>query len=52
MTPLPLPPDPPPLFQDLQVEPEEAHSILRPQKDERYGFGFALSPYRGCGHVM
>jgi DNA repair photolyase len=38
------------LFRDLQVEPEEAHSILRPQRDERYGFGFALSPYRGCGH--
>jgi DNA repair photolyase len=34
----------------LVVEPEEARSILRPQKDERYGFGFALSPYRGCGH--
>jgi DNA repair photolyase len=50
MTPLPLPPDPPPLFQDLLVEPEEARSLLRPQKDERYGFGFALSPYRGCGH--
>ena len=38
------------LFRDLQVEPEEARSILRPQRDERYGFGFALSPYRGCGH--
>jgi len=38
------------LFQDLLVEPEEAHSILRPQRDGRYGFGFALSPYRGCGH--
>jgi len=38
------------LFRDLQVEPEEAHSILRPQRDARYGFGFALSPYRGCGH--
>ena len=38
------------LFRDLQVEPEEARSILRPQKDERYGFGFALSPYRGCEH--
>lgn len=50
MTPLLPPPDPPPLFQDLLVEPEEARSILRPQKDERYGFGFALSPYRGCGH--
>ncbi|WP_306600087.1 radical SAM protein [Geothrix sp. 21YS21S-2] len=38
------------LFHDLQVEPEEARSILRPQKDDRYGFGFALSPYRGCEH--
>lgn len=50
MTPLPLPSDPPFLFKDLLVEPEEARSILRPQKDARYGFGFALSPYRGCGH--
>ena len=50
MTPLLPPLDPPPLFQGLLVEPEEARSILRPQKDERYGFGFALSPYRGCGH--
>jgi DNA repair photolyase len=50
MLPLPRPSDPQPLFQDLLVEPEEARSILRPQKDERYGFGFALSPYRGCGH--
>jgi DNA repair photolyase len=50
VTPLPLPSDPPPLFQNLLVEPEEARSILRPQKDDRYGFGFALSPYRGCGH--
>ena len=40
----------PALFHDLLVEPEEAQSILRPQRDERYGFGFALSPYRGCGH--
>jgi DNA repair photolyase len=39
------------LFRDLQVEPEEARSILRPQKDDRYGFGFALSPYRGCEHA-
>jgi DNA repair photolyase len=45
-----MPLDPPPLFRDLQVEPEEARSILRPQKDDRYGFGFALSPYRGCAH--
>lgn len=50
MTLLPLPTDGPALFRDLAVEPEEARSILRPQKDERYGFGFALSPYRGCGH--
>ncbi len=40
----------PSLFRDLRVEPEEARSILRPQRDERYGFGFALSPYRGCAH--
>ena len=50
MTPLQLPSEPPLLFKGLRVEPEEARSILRPQKDERYGFGFALSPYRGCGH--
>ena len=41
---------PPVLFQDLKVEPEEAKSILRPQRDDRYGFGYALSPYRGCEH--
>jgi len=40
----------PRLFQDLRIEPEEARSILRPQNDEYLGFGFALSPYRGCGH--
>ena len=34
----------------LKVLPEEAKSILRPQKDERYGFGFSLNPYRGCGN--
>lgn len=34
----------------MDVEPEEARSILRPQKDERYGFGFSLNPYRGCAH--
>lgn len=50
MTSLLPPSDPPPLFQGLLVEPEEARSILRPQKDERYGFGFAISPYRGCSH--
>jgi len=38
------------LFQDFQVEPEEAKSILRPQKDARYGWGFSLNPYRGCSH--
>jgi DNA repair photolyase len=45
-----MPSDPPSLFHNLLVEPEEARSILRPQKDERYGLGFALSPYRGCAH--
>ncbi|WLT29952.1 radical SAM protein [Geothrix sp. PMB-07] len=50
MTFLPSTLAPPSLFKDLLVEPEEARTILRPQKDERYGFGFALSPYRGCGH--
>lgn len=34
----------------FKVEPESARSILRPQRDERLGFGFALSPYRGCAH--
>lgn len=38
------------LFGDLAVEPEEARSILRPQRSEEYGFGFSLSPYRGCAH--
>jgi DNA repair photolyase len=47
---LTMPSDPPSLFHNLLVEPEEARSILRPQKDDRYGFGFALSPYRGCAH--
>ncbi|MDR0498430.1 MAG: radical SAM protein [Holophagales bacterium] len=37
-------------FHGVEVLPEEARSILRPQKDERYGFGFSLNPYRGCGH--
>jgi DNA repair photolyase len=40
----------PSMFHDQAVEPEEARSILRPQRDNRYGFGYALSPYRGCGH--
>ncbi len=47
---LTLPGVPPRLFRDLQVEPEEARSILRAQKDERYGWGFSLNPYRGCSH--
>lgn len=34
----------------LEVDPEDARSILRPQKDERYGFGYSLNPYRGCSH--
>ncbi len=38
------------LFRDFQVEPEEAKSILRRQKDARYGWGFSLNPYRGCSH--
>lgn len=50
MTSLRLPVEAPPLFRDLRVEPEEARSILRPQRDERDGPGFALSPYRGCAH--
>lgn len=35
----------------LEVDPEEARSILRPQKDARYGFGYSLNPYRGCAHA-
>ncbi len=42
--------EPTSLFRDFQVEPEEAKSILRPQKDARYGWGFSLNPYRGCSH--
>ena len=38
------------LFREFQVEPEEAKSILRHQKDARYGWGFSLNPYRGCSH--
>lgn len=34
----------------LEIEPEDAKSVLRPQKDERYGFGYSLNPYRGCSH--
>jgi len=37
-------------FGGATVLPEEAKSILRPQKDERLGFGFSLNPYRGCMH--
>lgn len=40
----------PSLFRDLDLQPEEARSILRPQKDPLYGFGFTLNPYRGCSH--
>jgi DNA repair photolyase len=36
------------LFRNFQIEPEEAKSILRPQKDARLGWGFGLNPYRGC----
>jgi DNA repair photolyase len=43
-------PPAPALFGNLQVEPEEARSILRPQRDEHFGFGYTLSPYRGCAH--
>lgn len=51
MVPLPFPQESdPPGPGDLEVLPEEARSILRPQRDARYGFGFALSPYRGCAH--
>jgi DNA repair photolyase len=49
----PFLPDPdasPRLFRDLLVEPEEARSILRHQKDDRYGWGFSVNPYRGCTH--
>ncbi|HEU4950963.1 MAG TPA: radical SAM protein [Holophagaceae bacterium] len=40
----------PALFHGATVEPEEARSILRPQKDPVYGFGYTLNPYRGCSH--
>lgn len=51
MVPLPFPQESDsPCPGDLEVLPEEARSILRPQRDARYGFGFALSPYRGCAH--
>lgn len=38
------------LFHGLDVEPEDARSLLRPQRDKQFGFGYTLSPYRGCGH--
>lgn len=51
MVPLPFPPDLDPQGAgDVEIVPEEARSILRPQRDARHGFGFALSPYRGCAH--
>ena len=40
----------PALFHGVSVEPEDARSILRPQKDPVYGFGYTLNPYRGCSH--
>ncbi len=49
--PLEASPDFGPALPGLAVEPDEARSILRPQRDEAYGFGFALSPYRGCSHA-
>lgn len=42
---------PPSLFGSLQVEPEGSSSVLRRQKDERFGFGYTLNPYRGCAHA-
>ncbi len=51
MVPLPLPLDPEPFEEGgLKIFPEEARSLLRPQRDARHGFGFALSPYQGCSH--
>ncbi len=44
-------PRPLPGWAGVEIEPEDARSILRPQKDERYGFGFSLNPYRGCSHA-
>ncbi len=51
--PLPLPSvmPSPSLFGSLQVEPEGSLSVLRRQKDERFGFGYTLNPYRGCAHA-
>lgn len=50
MTPLLQSTPPPTLFRDLEVQAEDASSILRAQKDPLYGFTFGLSPYRGCSH--
>ena len=38
------------LLKHLLVDPEDAKSILRPQKDPIYGHGFTLNAYRGCSH--
>ena len=38
------------LFRGLKVEPEDAKSILRHQKDDRLGWGYSLNAYRGCTH--
>ncbi len=40
----------PRLFRDLDLQPEEAKSLLRTQKDPVFGFGVSLNPYRGCSH--
>ncbi len=40
----------PTLFHGASVEPEDARSILRHQKDPVYGFSYSLNPYRGCSH--
>ncbi len=47
---LPVDAKPISLFRGLKVEPEEAKSILRHQKDDRLGWGYSLNAYRGCGH--
>lgn len=51
MTPLLAAPPAPSLFRDLEVQVEDASSILRAQKDPVYGFNFGLNPYRGCSHA-
>ena len=51
MPPFLIPPEHAPrLFREVQVVPEEARSILRHQKDDRYGWGYSLNPYRGCSY--